>query len=230
MSWIAFWNGEHSMWCVNARHLALYYERLAQGIVGLIPSPVAHVLDYGCGEALASVLVAQKCARLALFDPAPRVQDKLRGRFAGCARIAVLDETAVAKMPSGAFDLIICNSVLQYLTKVDCEHLVVFLHEKLKSGGCLVIGDVISPDTHIGKDILALLAFAWEGKFLLDALRDLVATYFSNYRKLRKEIGLTTFTEPDLIRLLSTHGFEPRRLMRNIGYNQARMTFIATRL
>ena len=229
MSWREFWNGEHSIY-VNARHRALHYERLAQDIAGLIPSPVAHVLDHGCGEALASDRVAQKCARLALFDSAPGVEDKLRRRFGGHPRIAVLDETAVAKMPSGTFDLIICNSVLQYLTVLDCEHLVVFWHEKLKPGGCLVIGDVVSPDTHVGKDVLALLAFAWEGKFLLGALRGLVATYFSNYRELREEIGLTTFAESDMFRLLSTHGFEPRRAMRNIGHNQARMTFIATRL
>jgi len=39
-----------------------------------------------------------------------------------------------------------------------------------------VIGDVVSPGTHVGRDVLALLAFAWEGKFLLGALRGFVAT------------------------------------------------------
>ena len=39
-----------------------------------------------------------------------------------------------------------------------------------------VIGDIVSPGTHVGRDVLALLAFAWEGKFLLGALRGFVAT------------------------------------------------------
>jgi hypothetical protein len=44
---------------------------------------------------------------------------------------------------------------------------------------------------------------------------------------LRNDVGLTTFAIPDMQRLLSTNGFEAKRAERNIGPNQARMTFIA---
>ena len=77
---------------------------------------------------------------------------------------------------------------------------------------------------------MALLEFSLRGGFFFAALRGLVATYFSRYRRLRAEVGLTTFAIPDMQRLLATNGFEAKRLDRNIGHNQARMSFIGKRV
>ena len=43
----------------------------------------------------------------------------------------------------------------------------------------------------------------------------------------RSELGLTTYAEPELIELLRGEGFSAERRPRNIGHNQARMTFVA---
>ena len=228
MSWREFWNHEHSIY-VNARHRALHYEKIAKDIASLVPAPGAHVLDYGCGEALAADQLAQSCGGLALFDTAPSVREKLRQRFAANKNITILDEEALAKTPPATFDMIICNSVLQYLSRTETEGLMDLWHDRLKPGARLVIADVIPPDVHAATDIKALLAFAREGGFLFAALRGLVATFFSNYRTLRQKIGLSTYREQEMLQLLAKHGFKAARASRNIGHNQARMTFIATR-
>ena len=121
----------------------------------------------------------------------------------------------------------VVNSLLQYLKAAEFGELLDFWRAKLKAGGKLVIADVIAPDVSPLQDIRALLTFALQGGFLLAALRGLAATFFSDYRKLRGEIGLTAYAEGDMLALLAAHGFTGERARQNIGHNEARMTFVA---
>lgn len=229
MTWRDFWNGEHMLY-VNSRHRAAHFADIGREVASLIPSSDALVLDYGCGEALAAELIAEKCRRLYLYDATPRIAASLRQRFAASANIAVLDAAALQALPDASLDMMICNSVLQYLSREECGALVAYAAAKLKLGGRLVVADIVPPHVDALTDSWALVEFAYRGGFLLAALRGLVATFFSRYRTLRRKVGLTTFAIPEMQRLLSTRGFEARRAERNIGHNQARMTFIAKRV
>ena len=226
--WRAFWDGDNSIY-VSARHRDLHYACIAADIAALIPSPTSTVLDYGCGEALRADLVAAACTRLLLYDSATTTQDKLRQRFATVPRVAVVDRRELEVLPDQCLDMIVCNSVLQYVSRDALDALLSSWRAKLKPGALLVLGDVVPTGSGIVTDALALVAFAARWGFVLAALVGLTATFFSRYRKIRSKIGLSTYTEPDVIRILTRHGFVPTRAARNIGYNQARMTFVATR-
>jgi SAM-dependent methyltransferase len=228
LSWREFWNEPHSIY-VNERHRLLHYDRITKDIVALIATPTAVMLDYGCGEATAASAAAQHCAHLYLLDTAPNVQAKLRQRFANEPKITVLNEDDFFALPDASLDMIVCNSVLQYVRADETARLVAIWHDKLKPGGKLVLGDIIPPDLNALGDVEALLHFAWQGGFLFAALRGLVTTFFSNYRTLREEIGLTTYSEEDMLAMLSARGFSASRADHNIGHHQARMTFIATK-
>jgi len=229
MSWREFWNHPHSIY-VNERHRLLHYGQISKDIAAFIPSSGSILLDYGCGEAIAADETARRCEHLYLFDTAPSVQKKLRARFASEPKIAVLDEAGFLALPESGLDIVVCNSVLQYLRADETTRLVMIWHDKLKLGGRLILGDVIPPDLNTIDDVKALLSFAVKGGFLIAALRGLVATFFSNYRELRAEIGLTTYSEEDMLALLSEHGFAAERAPHNIGHHQARMTFIAAKI
>ncbi len=229
MTWREFWNHPHSIY-VSERHRLLHYDRIAKDIAALIPAQAAAVLDYGCGEAGSADLAARRCGHLYLFDTAPSVQSKLRQRFATEPNITVLDEPGFFALPDGGLDMIVCNSVLQYVRADETTRLVEIWHDKLKPGGRLVLGDMIPPDLSTLDDVKALLSFALKGGFLFAALRGLGATFFSNYRTLRDEIGLTTYSEDDILTLLSAHGFDASRVPHNIGHHQGRMTFVATNI
>jgi SAM-dependent methyltransferase len=229
LSWREFWNEPHSIY-VSTRHRLLHYDRIAKDIAGLVPSSSAILLDYGCGEAWSADLVSQKCAKLYLLDAAPNVRAKLRQRFDGESKIAILDEDGFLALPDGSLDMVVCNSVFQYLRADEAARLIQIWHDKLKPGGRLVLGDIIPPDLSALDDVKALLTFAFEGGFLLAALRGLARTFFSNYRALRQELGLTTYSEEDMLTLLSAHGFAAKRADHNIGHHQARMTFLATKV
>ena len=227
MSWRDFWNGEHAIY-VSDRHKALHYRRIAQDIAAAVPGKDAAVLDVGCGEALSADLVAAACGKLILCEAAPTVREKLRARFGALANLSVVSPEEVEALPDDSFDLVVANSLIQYLSRDELVALLGTWRAKLKPGGKLVIADVIPPDLGPLTDASQLLAFAFRGGFLLAALAGLVRTAFSDYRKLRAQYGLSTYAEAEIAGLIRDAGYDDVRREANFGHNPHRMTFTAT--
>jgi ubiquinone/menaquinone biosynthesis C-methylase UbiE len=227
-SWVDFWNAEHSIY-VNERHKRLHAEAIARDIRRHIPSPGAVVLDYGCGEALYAEDVAQHCGRLILCDAAPRVCAELASRMKGVRNVEVMEPIGAAQLTDGSVDLVVVNSVLQYLKRPELEGLLDVWRSKLAPDGRLVIADVIPPNVNPLRDAFALLAFALRGGFLMPAVIGLVRTALSDYGKIRKSLGFSTYTETEFVELLEVHDLAAERVHPNFGHNQARMTFRARR-
>jgi ubiquinone/menaquinone biosynthesis C-methylase UbiE len=225
MSWRDYWNQDTPIYS-GERHKLLHYKLVANDIIGLLPSPDAVVLDHGCGEALFADQVAAKCARLYLSDAAPLVRERLQAKFGGNERIAILAPEELGGLEDSSLDLVVVNSLLQYLSLDELRGLLKLWRSKLKSGGRLVIADVIPPDVSPVTDAKALLSFAWQGGFLRSAVMGLARTAFSEYRKIREEIGLAQYSEDEMLDILEDAGFAPERASRNLGHNQARMTFV----
>ncbi len=230
MDWRQFWNEDHSIY-VSARHRLLHADLVARGIVALLPAGASRVLDWGCGEAEGAPTVAARCARLYLYDAAPRVRGSLQARYDSAGNppgsIVVVDETALADLGPGSLDVIVIVSVAQYLSREALAGVLDDLRLKLTRPGRLILADVIPRDLSPLEDAKALLTFAWQGGFLFAAVFGLVRTWFSNYRTLRAELGLTQWDEEEIIEFLDHHGFAARRAATNIGHNQSRMTFVA---
>ncbi|MFG1462035.1 class I SAM-dependent methyltransferase [Xanthobacter sp. DSM 24535] len=228
MDWVSFWDGANAIY-VNDRHKQVHYERLASDLASFVPSPAARVLDYGCGEALAALALAGRCAHLTLSDAAPRVREKLKGRFSGQATIAVRSVEEVEALADGSFDLVIVNSLAQYLSRAQLEGLLGLFHRLLAPGGRLLLADVIPPGVGAARDATALLGFAAREGFFFAAILGLARTAVSPYRKLRADLGLSTYDEADVLDLLKAAGFSATRHRPNVGHNQARMAFVAIR-
>jgi SAM-dependent methyltransferase len=226
MSWRDFWNSEHAIY-VSPRHKALHYRQIATDLIGHIPAPDAVVLDHGCGEALDAARVASSCGRLYLCEAAPTVREKLRAMLGAKANVSVVSPEEVEALPGGTFDLVVANSLIQYLTRSELQALLVLWRSKLKPGGQLVVADVIPHDVSPLTDASQLLAFAWRGGFLGAALAGLVRTVFSDYRKLRAQYGLSTYSREEIVALIAGAGYDDIRPQPNFGHNPHRMTFKA---
>jgi ubiquinone/menaquinone biosynthesis C-methylase UbiE len=225
-SWVDYWNSDHPIY-VNDRHKALHAAGIARDFARHIRSKDAVVLDYASGEALYAEDVARLCARLVCSDAAPAVREKLAARVAGIAAIAVQSADETAALSDASFDVIVVNSLLQYLSIDQLSGLLTVWRRLLKTDGRLVIADVIPPDVNPVTDAMALLSFALKGGFVGAALAGLVKTALSDYRKLRGELGFTLHSEYEFLAMLSRHGFAAERYRPNFGHNQARMTFVA---
>ena len=224
-SWLGFWNRPHSIY-VNERHLRVHCRRVADDIISVLPAGAGLcVLDYGCGDALEAALVAARVDRLFLYDAAPSVQARLRERFTGIANLTVLDDGGLAVLTG--LDVIVVFSVVQYVPRGELPALLRDWRRRLKPGGSLILADIIPPDIGMLADIRSLLATAAANGFLLAALGGLVATFFSDYRRLRQDLGFAVYSDAEIEGLLTVAGFAPSLQARNLGFHPARRTVIA---
>jgi ubiquinone/menaquinone biosynthesis C-methylase UbiE len=224
--WIDYYDSSHTIY-VSKLHRDLHFQIIARDIICYIASPDATVLDYACGEALSAGQVANACGKLILAEPAPGVRGRLIARFAPNTKIRVRSLEDVRKMADQSVDLVVMNSVAQYMTQKELDSAFAVIRRLLKPSGKLVLGDILRPEVGMGRDVLALLSFGARNGFLKDALIGLISTALSDYRHLRARIGLQRYSEEEVTAKLVAAGFAVQRAHTNIGHNRWRMTFVA---
>lgn len=225
--WIDYYDSTHTIY-VSKLHRDVHFRVIANDILSYIPSPDAVVLDYSCGEALFAAQVAAACQKLILAEPAPGVRGRLTARFGPNPKIAVRSLDELQQLPDVSVDLAVMISVAQYMTAAELDAAFSLMRRILKPGGKLVLGDILRPDVGAATDVVALLKLAVKNGFLTDALWGLARTALSDYWQLRQSIGLQRYSEGEMLAKLKSAGFEASLARKNVGYNPARMTFIAT--
>jgi SAM-dependent methyltransferase len=224
--WRAFWDSDHSIY-VNARHKDVHYRDIAEAIAGFVPGPTARVLDYGCGDTTHADLVARAASEVILCESAATVRASMAARYAGNPKIKVVAPEELERLPDHSLDLIVANSVMQYLTRAEADGLLALWRRLLKPDGALIVADVIPPDVGAVSDAMALVRYAIRHGFLLAAMAGMARTAISPYRKLRSQLGIAQYTEAEFTRKLTAAGFTAERLARNLEHNPSRMTFRA---
>ena len=224
--WISFYDFKHSVIYVNARHRDVHYRTIAKDIRAYVPSPEAHVLDYGCGEATSAPLVADAAGALLLIEAAPNVRASLTARYDNHPKIAVASAEDARELPDQSFDLVVMHSVAQYLTEVELTRLLSLFRRVVKPDGLVIIGDIVPPHWAAPAAAFALLRFAAANGFFWAAAFGLVRIFVSDYLRLKKTVGLSHYTEAAMMQKLRAAGFRAERARNNIGHNPWRMTFL----
>jgi SAM-dependent methyltransferase len=225
-NWIDFYDSAHPIY-VSARHRDLHFALVADHIAAYVPSRDAVVIDYSCGEALSAQRVADACGQLILAEPAANVRARLAARFKGDGKIRVCSLDELAGLPQHAADLVVMNSVAQYITPDELNLAFARIRLLLKPDGRFVLGDVVRRRSNALTDAVALLRFGGKHGFFKDAVRGLLRTAMSDYRKLRTRLGLSRYREAEMIDKLKAAGFSAERAEENLGHNRKRMTFVA---
>lgn len=223
-AWIDWYDSPSSIYA-NARHRDVHFRKIASDIARYVPGPAATVLDYGCGEAIHAGIVADAAGKLILAEPAPGVRARVAARFAGNGKITVCSLEEAAALPERSVGLAVMHSVAQYMTGDELDAALKTLRRLTKPTGIFVLGDVIAPETPASTDALALLRFGLAEGFFFAAGISLARLLLSNYWRLRSSLGLTRYAESAMVARLAAAGFAATREPRNIGHNQARMTF-----
>src|SRR3974390_1766532 len=154
--WIDYYDSTHTIYA-SKRHRDLHFELIARDIIGYISSKDAVVLDYSCGEALSPARGAEACGMVILAEPPPGVRGRLIARFAPNTKIRVRSLEDVRKMHERSIDLVVMNSVVQYMTPAELDAALVNIKRLLKPAGRLVLGDILDPAVGMPSDVIALL-------------------------------------------------------------------------
>ena len=158
-SWLDFWNAPNAIY-VSRRHQDVHYAKVLSGIRRFMPAGgAAVVLDWGCGDALAANDLAQSCRTLLLYDRADSTRSRLLANYAGSPKVRVIDDVELDAVAPASVDLIIVNSVVQYLDRRQFSDALRLFHRLLKSDGKLLLGDIIAPDTPLRRPRHHLPAF-----------------------------------------------------------------------
>jgi 2-polyprenyl-3-methyl-5-hydroxy-6-metoxy-1,4-benzoquinol methylase len=225
-SWLSYWNSPNKSY-VNERHKQAHYAVVFEGVRPYLPGARGIVLDWGCSDALAATRVADLCGTVLLYDVANSTRERLKLSYRNHPRIRVLDRADLDAIAKESIDLIVVNSVIQYLSQPQFDELLDNVRGLLKPDGVLLLGDVITPGTGNSRHVATFLRFAWRQKFLLAALAGLIQTYTSEYRNLQRELGLTAYAPEAMQKTLKQHGFIAEKLTNNIAVSKYRSSYLA---
>jgi cyclopropane fatty-acyl-phospholipid synthase-like methyltransferase len=226
-SWLDFWNSPNAIYA-SSHHQRVHSAKVLAGVSGFVPVGGEWVvLDWGCGDAVAAGALAQSCRTLLLFEPAQTIRSRLLASYAGHPKIEVLDEAKLEAVAPDSVDLIVVNSVVQYLSRQQFVDALALFRRLLKSDGTLLLGDIIEPDTPLLRHVMTFLRFAWQNAFFLAGILSLVRNLTSPYCPLRRGAGFACYRMAEMLAVLDDNGFVGERLPSNIAVSQLRSSYLA---
>ncbi len=167
----------------------------------------SQVLDFGCGPGyLANALKGRIASYFGVDISAQYIataKDKCRDhpnfQFKAFPLEESINSLSTLELEGKKFDTIIILSVVQYFEKQqDVLNLLENCKRLLKSGGKIILADVISDEKGLIKDILAILAHSIKNRYFFHFLKFMVVAKQSKYNQLRKSKKLLTISQTEM--------------------------------
>jgi SAM-dependent methyltransferase len=217
--WVAYWDGLAEGHLLFREEADTYVARLAEAI----PLDGMRVLDFGCGYGFVAEGLAPRVGSLWLWDAAPSMREHARRRLSGASHVHVIDE--VAEAPDGGFDLILVNSVIQYMTEAEFLDRLRDWRGRLAPGGRVVVSDLIPPRHSTLADLFALAAFSVRRGYAIRAARCILAER-RRYAAMTRARPLYCVGEADLRRLAAMARLDVEVLPRNLSHFPRRLAAV----
>jgi 2-polyprenyl-3-methyl-5-hydroxy-6-metoxy-1,4-benzoquinol methylase len=217
--WSHYWARFDRLERIYAAQATDYVHNLAK-VVTLRPE--MRVLDVGCAYGHVGALIAPRVRDVALWDPSPAMQVHARRVNAGHANVRVLETMQDA---GGECDLILMNSVLQYLNDSERLALLTACSGQLASSGSIVISDVIFDSTPL-RDAVDVLRFAAGKGLLLHLIRGTVTD--ARLHRLHRRNPLRRIATGTLREEARSLGLKLSFMEENLTHFQGRYTVVMT--
>lgn len=219
--WDRYWDGLRNDQRIFQHEADDLVERMAPML-----GPLAHgrVLDFGCGFGFVADRLAPHVGELWLWDQSPSMRQEAAARVARHGNVRVAGEAPPAGAP-GPFDLILVNSVAQYLTPAQLADLLATWERLLAPTGRIILADLIPPGYAASGDLLRLLRFAARRGFFWNAVQQ-GAGEFIRYMRMRQELPLSRYGKAEIAALAHHASLEAEFPPANLGYKAGRLTAI----
>jgi SAM-dependent methyltransferase len=190
------------------------------------------VLDFGCGFGFVARMLAPRVAEVWFWDPSPNMRRVAERITADVPNARFLDIPAeLAGRPDAAgwigrtFDLILVNSVAQYMAASEFWGWLPRWRSMMAADGMLVLSDLIAP-AHGGlSDIADLLRFGARRGWPLRAAVDAVGG-IRNYWLTSRNVPLLRVGRDELIRRAAESDLNVEVLARNLTHLRKRWTAV----
>ena len=160
--------------------------------------PRARVLDFGCGFGHVAEMLSSRVEELFLWDASANMRSHARLKLDGQRNIKFLDLSDPKTPPHDLrFDLILVNSVVQYMTLDEFSTWLLRWRKMLAPGGRIVVSDLIPPDYQAIWDIVDLLRLSVRRGFLVRAIWQALGEIW-RYRSTRRAQPLSRIGREEL--------------------------------
>jgi cyclopropane fatty-acyl-phospholipid synthase-like methyltransferase len=224
-AWDDFWDQVASDQRLLREDAIEYVHALAE----LIPlTPGIRVLDFGCGWGNVARLLGPRVGELCLWDDAPRMRRLAADSTSGMSNVRMLDLAAPESDGEAEFDLILANSVAQFMTANEFQTWLRRWCHMVAPTGHIVVSDLVPPDYPALADLLTLLRFSSSKGFLARALWD-AARVMPLYWRTRKARPLLRTSRAELVAWGAEAGLSVHAFPTNLTCFKQRITAVFTR-
>ena len=225
-AWEAYWEGLKD----NQR---LFREQANEFLQNLEARIGLHqrlrVLDFGSGFGHVADMLAPRVGELFLWDASANMRQCARARVGNHGNVRFLDlSDSPSSHPALQLDMILVNSVIQYMDAEEFSDWFLCWRKMLAPGGRLVISDIIPPEYPAYADIMDLLKFSSRRGFVLRAICQ-ATTEIWRYWGVRRVRPLTRISRQDLDRQAQAAGLMVSYPW-NLTHFTMRMTAVFTRV
>src|SRR4029453_13582528 len=190
------------------------------------------VLDFGCGVGFVPRVLAPHVAEVWFWDPSPnmrRVAERITAHVPNASFLDIAAELAgqrdAARGIGRTFDLIIVNSVAQYMAASEFWGWLPRWRTMMAADGVLVLSDLIAP-THGGlSDTAALPRFGARRGWPLRGAAAAVGG-IQNYWRTSRNVPLLRVGRDELIRRAAESDLNVEVLARNLTHLRKRWTAV----
>jgi cyclopropane fatty-acyl-phospholipid synthase-like methyltransferase len=193
--------------------------------------PSDRVLDFGCGFGLVASHLAPYVGEIWLWDPAPNMRAAARRNTAHLSNVKICDlppvEHAGARrtIPLPRVDVILVNSVVQYMSLAELGAWLERWRTLLVPDGTLVLSDLIATDHSDVADTLDLLMFGARHRTPIRTISQAIGGVL-RYVRMRHARSLTRLDPGELARLSAVAGFSSGALPNNLTHLRHRWTAV----
>lgn len=179
------------------------------------------VLDYGCGGGYDVRVLGSKAGHVFGTDRSPSQLARARQRTHPLSNCSIVEYDRYASLPP--LDLILCKSVIQYMSPEELQRELSVWHQLLKDDGTVVCADVLMERPHFVAEVMEMFHLARSTSSLAVFLRQVVRQVFSPYMLMQHRQPLATYSFELLVGLGNDVGFRVA-VSENLVYNRLRKT------
>ncbi len=190
------------------------------------------VLDFGCGFGFVTAFLAPLVTEIGWWDPSENMRSVARRNAAPFANAKFCDLAALPttnlqaeRWQGPPFDLILINSVVQYMPAEELWTWLPQWRAMLAPGGQVVLSDLISPGHSSFSDLVCLMRFGHGSGSTVLATTEAFGG-LTHYWRTRHALPLTPTSRTDLARQAAASAFDVTFLPVNLTHFRDRWTAV----